>query len=104
MESDLESELTRDSWRGAAAFRGMPALRMPSGRSFTPLANVPNRECRDSPPELVIRGKDSVVAMLVLPRRRNKVGKPAQELKRRECDVAARAGPTTVPMIPQGVD
>ena len=57
----------------AAAFRGLPAGRMPAGSGLAPLANVPNGECRDRPPELVIRGKHPVRAVPVLSRRRDKV-------------------------------
>jgi hypothetical protein len=43
---------------------------------------------RDGPPELVIRRKHPVVAMPVLSRRRDEIGAPVQELKRRELDDA----------------
>ena len=60
---------------------------------------------RDCWPELVIRRKHPVVAMPVLPRRRDEVGEPVQELKRREFDdtigsrprgVSGAAGPDPV--------
>ena len=35
---------------------------------------------RDGPPELVIRRKHPVVTMLVLPRRRDEIGEPVEEL------------------------
>ena len=48
---------------------------------------------RDGSPELLIRGEHAVVAMPVLPRRRDEIGEPVEELKRREFDQAVRAGP-----------
>ena len=68
----------------AAAFRGMRSPGMPVGSGVGPLADIPYRECRDGPSELVIRRKHPVVAMPVLPRRRHEVGEPVEELKRRE--------------------
>jgi hypothetical protein len=65
----------------AAAFRGLSVGRMPAGRDLALLANVPNGECRDGPPELVIRRKHPVIAVPVLPRRRNKVRQTIEELK-----------------------
>ncbi len=57
---------------------------------------------RDGGPELVIRGKHPVVAMPVLPRRRDGIGEPVEGLKRREFDDTARSRlpglpPTTPP-------
>ena len=66
---------------------------MPAGRGVAPLADVPDRECRDGPSQLVIRRKHPVVAMPVLPRRRDEIGEPVQELKRREFDDAAGSWP-----------
>jgi len=43
------------------------------------LADVPDRERRDGGPELVIRRKHPVVAMPVLPRRRDEIGEPVEE-------------------------
>ena len=60
---------------------------------------------RDGGPELVIRGEHPVVAMPVLSRRRDEIGEPVEELKRREFDaaigprprgLAAAAGPDPV--------
>ena len=60
---------------------------------------------RDGRPELVIRGEHPVVAMPVLSRRRDEIGEPVEELKRREFDaaigprprgLAAAAGPDPV--------
>jgi hypothetical protein len=57
-------------------------------RGIPPLADVPDRERRDGPPQLVIRRKHPVVAMPVLPRRRDEIGESIEELKRREFDDA----------------
>ena len=61
---------------------------MPAGRGLLPLADVPDRERSDGGPELVIGRKDAVIAMPMLPRRRDEIGQPVQELKRREFDDA----------------
>ena len=66
----------------AAASRGAAVARLPAGRGAAPLTNVPNGQCRDRPPELVIRVKHPVVAMPVLSRRRDEIGRPVEELKR----------------------
>ena len=66
---------------------------MPAGHGLALLADVADRQRRDGPPELVIRRKHPVVAMPVLPRRRDEIGEPVEELKRREFDQAVRAGP-----------
>ena len=76
-----------------AAFRGMRSPGMPVGSGVGPLADIPYRECRDGPSELVIRRKHPVVAMPVLPRRRHEVGEPVEELKRREFDDAVGPRP-----------
>jgi hypothetical protein len=55
------------------------------------LADVPDRECRDGGPERVIGRKDAVIPMPMLPRRRDEIGEPVQELKRRELDDAVRS-------------
>ncbi len=73
----------------AAAFRGMPA-----GDGVILLPDIPDRQCRDGPPQRLFRGKQPVVAMPVLPRRRHEVGKSVEELKRREFDDAARPRPS----------
>jgi hypothetical protein len=54
-----------------AAARGMPA-----GRGVAPLADIPNGECRDGGPELVIRGEDAVVAAPMHARRRDQIVSP----------------------------
>ena len=64
----------------AAASRGAAVARLPAGRGADPLTNVPNGQCRDRPPELVIRVKHPVVAMPVLPGRRDKVRQSIEEL------------------------
>ena len=46
------------------------------------LADVPEGERRDGPPQLVIRRKHPVVAMPVLPRRRDEIREPVEKLKR----------------------
>jgi len=70
---------------------------MPAGRGVAPLANVTNRQRRDCPPELVVRGKDAVISMPMLPRRRDEIGEPVQELKRRELDDAIGPRPRGLP-------
>jgi hypothetical protein len=62
-------------------------------RGIPPLADVPDRERRDGPPQLVIRRKHPVVAMPVLPRRRDEIGESIEELKRREFDDASGSRP-----------
>ena len=48
--------------RVAAAFRVVTVTPMPARRGVAPLADVPDRQRRDGPPELVIRGKHPMVA------------------------------------------
>jgi hypothetical protein len=60
----------------------MSADRTPTGRGIAQLATVPDSECRDGGPELVIRGEHPVLAMPVLPRRRDQIREPVEELKR----------------------
>ena len=67
----------------AAAFRCI-AGRMPTSRDFTLLADIPDGQRCDGPPELVIRGEHPVVAVPVLPRWWHQIREPYQELKRRE--------------------
>jgi hypothetical protein len=47
---------------------------MPAGRGLALLADVPDRERRDGPPERVVRCKHSVISVPVLPRRRDEIG------------------------------
>ena len=79
--------------RVAAASRGVTAAAMPAGHGLALLADVADRERCDGPPELVIRRKHPVVAMPMLPRRRDEIGEPVQELKWREFDDAAGSRP-----------
>jgi hypothetical protein len=79
--------------RVAAAFRGLPAGRMPAGSGLAALADVPDRERRDGFSQLVVRCKHSVIPMPVLPRRRDEIGEPVQKLKRREFDNAVGPRP-----------
>jgi hypothetical protein len=55
---------------------------MPNGRGVAPIANVPDRQRRDGPPELVIRREYSVIPVPVLPRQRDEIGEPVEKLKR----------------------
>jgi hypothetical protein len=66
--------------RVAAAFRGVTAAPMPAASGLAPLADIPDRERRDGPPQLVIRRKHPVITMPVLPRRRHEIGQPVEEL------------------------
>ena len=70
---------------------------MPTGHSLAPLADVPDRQRRDGGPELVIRRKHPVVAMPVLPRRRDEVRQTIEKLKRREFDDAIGSRPRGLP-------
>jgi hypothetical protein len=70
---------------------------MLTGTGLAPLADVPDREPGHGPPELVIRRKHPVVAMPVLPRRRDKVRQTIEELKRRELDDAIGSRPRGLP-------
>ena len=54
----------------------------PTGRGLALFADVSDSERRDARPELVIRGEHPVVAMPVLPRRRDQIREPVEELKR----------------------
>ena len=70
----------------------MFATRVPDRRGLALLADISDDQRRDGPSELLIRGKDAVVAMAVLSWRRHEVGKPVEKRKRREISHAARAG------------
>ena len=59
-----------------------------AGRGLALLTDVCDRECRDGFAQLVVRRKHPVVAMPVLPRRRDELGEPVEKLKRRELDDA----------------
>ena len=79
---------------------------MPAVRGLPWLANVPDGQRRDGFSQLVVRREYSVVAMPVLPRRRDEIGEPVQKLKRRELDDAIgsrpRGLPPTTPPDPVG--
>jgi hypothetical protein len=62
--------------------------RIPASRGIVSLADIPEGECRHGPPELVIRCKHSMIPVPVLARRRDEIGEPVEELKRREVDDA----------------
>ena len=81
----------------AAAFRGVTAAPMPAGSGLAPLADISDRERRDGPPQLVIRRKHPVIAMPMLPRRRDEIDEPVEELKRRELDDAVGSRPRGLP-------
>jgi len=53
---------------------------MPAASGLAPLADIPDRERRNGPPQLVIRRKHPVITMPVLPRRRHEIGQPVEEL------------------------
>ena len=53
---------------------------------------IPDRQRRDGGPERVVRGEGSVVAVPVLPRRRDKIGEAVEKLPRREIDDAVLSG------------
>jgi len=63
------------------------------------LADIPDCQRRDGPPELVVGCKHPVVSMPVLPRRRDEIGEPVQELKRNSNGVSS-----TTPLAPGRVD
>jgi hypothetical protein len=92
--------------RVAAAIRGVTAAAMPTGRGIAPLADVPDRERRDGPPQLVVWCKHPMIAMPVLPRRRDEIDESVEELKRREFDDTfgswPRGLPPTAPPDPVG--
>ena len=79
--------------RVAAASRGVTVTRMPTGHSLTPLADVADRQRGDAFPQPVIRRKHSVIPVPVLPRRRDDIGEPVEELIRREFDDAVGPRP-----------
>jgi len=54
---------------------------MPAGRVVASRADVPDGQSRDGLPELVIRGKDPVIAMPVFSRRRDEVRQTIEKLK-----------------------
>ena len=58
--------------RVAKACRAVPVTCVPARHGPLALADVPDRERRDGGPERVIRRKDAVIPVPVLPRRRNR--------------------------------
>jgi len=66
----------------AAARRGVTIAPMPAGRGPLPLADVADRERGDAFPQPVIRRKHPVIPVPVLPRRRDQIREPVEELKR----------------------
>ena len=85
---------------------GCPPTACPPASGSPRLPMFPFVTCGDGPPQLVIRRKHPVVAMPVLPRRRDKVRQTIEELKRRELDDAVgsrpRGLPPTTPPDPVG--
>jgi hypothetical protein len=79
--------------RVAASFRAVTVARMPAGRGLAPLADIPDGEPGHGPPELVMWRKHPVVAMPVLPRRRDEIRQMVEELKRRKFDDAIGSRP-----------
>ena len=73
--------------RVTAASRGATVVPIPTGRGLALLADVADRECRDGFSQPVIGRKHPVVAMPVLPRRRDEIGEPVEELNRRVINV-----------------
>jgi hypothetical protein len=59
---------------------------MPAGSGISRLADIPDGECRDGAPELVIRGEHPLIPVPELPRRRHEIGYTSAELERREFD------------------
>jgi hypothetical protein len=74
--------------RVAAAFRGVTVAPMPAAHRLLALSDVPDRQRRDGPPELVVGCKHPVIPVPVLARRRYEIGEPVEKLKRREVDDA----------------
>ena len=74
--------------RVTAASRGVTVAPMPAGSGVAPLADVADGERRNGFSQLVIRRKHPVIPMPVLPRRRDEISEPVEELKRREFDDA----------------
>jgi hypothetical protein len=62
-------------------------------RGIALLSDIPDRQSGDGRPQRVIRGEDAVIPVPMLPRRRDEIRKPVQELKRREFDDAVGPRP-----------
>jgi len=54
----------------------MTVAPMPAGHRLSAFSDVPDRQRRDGPPELVIRCKHPVIPVPVLARRRHEIGEP----------------------------
>jgi hypothetical protein len=65
--------------RVAKACRAVPVTCVPARHGLLALADVPDRERRDGGPERVIRRKDAVIPVPVLPRRRNEIREPVMK-------------------------
>jgi hypothetical protein len=78
----------------------------PTGRGLALFADVSDSERRDGSPQLVVRRKHPVVAVPMLPRRRDEIRQTIEKLKRRELDNAVgfrpRGLPPTTPPDPVG--
>ena len=64
--------------RVAAAFRGVTVAAMPAGHRLLALSDVPDRQRRDGPPELVVGCKHPVIPVPVLARQRHEIGEPVE--------------------------
>ena len=62
-------------------------------RSLAPLPDVSDRQCRDGPPELVIRGKHPVMPVPMLAQWWHKISEPVEELKSGKFAAAAGSRP-----------
>jgi len=71
---------------------------MPLFSSYKVAGDSPDGECRDRPPEPVIRRERPVIPVPVLPRRRHEVREPVQKLKRRQFDHAIGSRPRGLPL------
>ena len=67
--------------------------RVPTGRGIEPLSNVPDGECRDGGPELLIRCEQFVIPVPMPARWRDQTHEPVEELTRRERDDAVGTRP-----------
>ncbi len=78
----------------------------PDARPSRLLTDVADRQSRDGRPQRVIGSEDTVIAMPVFTWRRDEIGEPVEELKRRELDDAIgsrpRGLPPTTPPDPVG--
>ena len=77
----------------AAASGAETVAPKPAGRVLAPLADIPDGQCRDGPPELVVGRKHPRVPMPMPPRRRHEIREPVKKLKPREFDDAIGSWP-----------